>query len=82
MNQNSCGAFGFEVLVWISSSFVLCIALETSELILTGWNLVLLGLHLILSTHAFQTFTDKCLLSLPRHLICKACTKVQFLWSI
>lgn len=69
MNANSCGAFGFEVLVWISSSFTPYIALETTELILTGWNLVLLVLHLILSAHAFQTFTDKCLPFLPRHFV-------------
>lgn len=69
MNANGCGAFGFEVLVWISSSFTPYIALETTELILTGWNLVLLVLHLILSAHAFQTFTDKRLPSLPRHFV-------------
>lgn len=82
MNPNRCGTFGFEVFVWISSSFAPYIALETTELILTGWNLVLLVLRLILSGHAFQTFTDKCLLSLPRHLVREACTKVPFLWSI
>lgn len=76
MNPNRCGAFGFDVFVWISSSFAPYSALETTEVNLTGWNLVLLVVRLILSAHTFQTFTDKCLLSLPRHLACKACTKV------
>lgn len=60
MNPNVCGAFGFQILAWISSSFAPHTALKATELILAQLNMVL---HLICSAHTLQIFTDKDLCS-------------------